>query len=54
MLADFFDTMGTATAIAERAGLMTKTARSRIGRLLLVDCLAAVAGGAAGISSNTS
>jgi AGZA family xanthine/uracil permease-like MFS transporter len=55
MLADFFDTMGTATAITEQAGLMTEDGKvPQIRRLLLVDSLAAVAGGAAGISSNTS
>jgi AGZA family xanthine/uracil permease-like MFS transporter len=55
MLTDFFDTMGTATAIAEQAGLATPDGRvPGIGRVLLVDSVAAVAGGAAGISSNTS
>jgi AGZA family xanthine/uracil permease-like MFS transporter len=55
MLADFFDTMGTATAITEQAGIMTEDGKiPRIRRLLLVDSLAAAAGGAAGISSNTS
>jgi len=55
MLADFFDTMGTATAITEQAGLTTEEGRvPGIGRVLLVDSVAAVAGGAAGISSNTS
>jgi adenine/guanine/hypoxanthine permease len=55
MLADFFDTMGTATAITEQAGLTTPDGRvPGIGRVLLVDSVAAVAGGAAGISSNTS
>jgi AGZA family xanthine/uracil permease-like MFS transporter len=55
MLADFFDTMGTATAITEQAGLTTEKGEvPGIGRILLVDSVAAVAGGAAGISSNTS
>ncbi len=54
MLADFFDTMGTATAITEQAGLTTPDGQMPgIGRVLIVDSLAAVAGGAAGISSNT-
>ncbi|HLB44604.1 MAG TPA: NCS2 family permease [Candidatus Limnocylindrales bacterium] len=54
MLADFFDTMGTATAITEQAGLTTPDGKvPGIGRVLIVDSLAAVAGGAAGISSNT-
>lgn len=55
MLADFFDTMGTATAIAEQAGLTNKEGQvPGIGRILLVDSIGAAAGGAAGISSNTS
>ncbi len=54
MLTDFFDTMGTATAIAEQAGLATEDGKvPDIGRVLLVDSVAAIAGGAAGISSNT-
>ena len=55
MLTDFFDTMGTATGIVEQAGLTDERGRvPGIGRLLLVDSLGAAAGGAAGISSNTS
>jgi adenine/guanine/hypoxanthine permease len=55
MLTDFFDTMGTATAITEQAGLTTQDGQvPGIGRVLLVDSVAAAAGGAAGISSNTS
>jgi AGZA family xanthine/uracil permease-like MFS transporter len=55
MLADFFDTMGTATAITEQAGLTTPEGEvPGIGRVLLVDSIAAAVGGAAGISSNTS
>ncbi len=55
MLTDFFDTMGTATGIAEQADLAEKDGRiPGIGRLLLVDSLGAAAGGAAGVSSNTS
>ncbi|HEX5039529.1 MAG TPA: NCS2 family permease [Candidatus Limnocylindria bacterium] len=55
MLTDFFDTMGTATGIAEQAGLVDEDGKiPGIGRLLLVDSLAAAAGGAAGVSSNTS
>ena len=55
MLADFFDTMGTATAITEQAGLTTPEGEvPGIGRVLLVDSVAAAVGGAAGISSNTS
>lgn len=55
MLTDFFDTMGTATAIVEQAGLIDQEGRiPGIGRLLLVDSLGAAVGGAAGVSSNTS
>ncbi len=55
MLTDFFDTMGTATGIVEQAGLTDERGRvPGIGRLLLVDSLGAAAGGAAGVSSNTS
>ena len=55
MLTDFFDTMGTATAITEQAGLTDAEGRvPDIGKVLLVDSVAAFAGGAAGISSNTS
>ena len=55
MLTDFFDTMGTATGIAEQAGLADDEGRiPGIGRLLFVDSLGAAAGGAAGVSSNTS
>ena len=55
MLTDFFDTMGTATGIAEQAGLAEEDGKiPGIGRLLLVDSLAAAAGGAGGVSSNTS
>jgi AGZA family xanthine/uracil permease-like MFS transporter len=55
MLTDFFDTMGTATAITEQAGLTTPDGKvPGINRVLLVDSVAAAAGGAAGISSNTS
>jgi AGZA family xanthine/uracil permease-like MFS transporter len=55
MLTDFFDTMGTATAIAEEANIVDSEGRiPGIGRILLVDSLAAVFGGFAGVSSNTS
>ncbi|MCI0425172.1 MAG: NCS2 family permease [Actinobacteria bacterium] len=55
MLTDFFDTMGTATAIAEQADLVDENGNVRdIGKLLFVDSLGAAAGGAAGVSSNTS
>jgi AGZA family xanthine/uracil permease-like MFS transporter len=54
MLSDFFDTMGTVTGVAEEAGLTTEDGSvPGIGRVLVVDSIAAIAGGAAGISSNT-
>lgn len=55
MLSDFFDTMGTVTGIAAEAGLARDDGSvPGVGRVLLVDSVAAIAGGAAGISSNTS
>ena len=55
MLTDFFDTIGTATAVAEQADLADEEGNiDGIGKLLLVDSLGAAAGGAAGVSSNTS
>lgn len=55
LLADFFDTMGTMTAIGHEAGLVDKDG-TVVGasRILIIDSIAAAAGGAAGISSNTS
>ncbi len=54
MLSDFFDTMGTVTGIAAEAGLANADGTvPGIGRVLIVDSLAAVAGGSAGVSSNT-
>jgi AGZA family xanthine/uracil permease-like MFS transporter len=55
MMVDFFDTLGTATAIAEEAGLEDENGRiPGIRRLLIVDSLAAAIGGAFGASSVTS
>ncbi len=55
MLTDFFDTMGTATAIGEQAGLADEEGHVEgTGRILLVDSIAAAAGGVGGIRSNTS
>ena len=55
MLADFFDTMGTMTAIGAEAGLLDEDGTPpNAERILVVDSLAAAAGGAAGVSSNTS
>jgi AGZA family xanthine/uracil permease-like MFS transporter len=54
MLSDFFDTMGTVTGIAAEAGLARDNGSvPGIGRVLIVDSLAAVAGGVGGVSSNT-
>ena len=54
MLSDFFDTMGTVTGVAEEAGLAEEDGSvPGIGRVLVVDSVAAIAGGLAGISSNT-
>lgn len=55
LLADFFDTMGTMTAIGHEAGLVDKDGDvPNSNRILLVDSIAAAAGGAGGVSSNTS
>ncbi len=55
MLADFFDTMGTMTAIGAEAGLNdTDGTPPGAQRILIVDSIAAAAGGAASVSSNTS
>jgi AGZA family xanthine/uracil permease-like MFS transporter len=55
MLADFFDTMGTMTAIGAEAGLLDENGvPPNSQRILVVDSIAAAAGGAAGVSSNTS
>jgi AGZA family xanthine/uracil permease-like MFS transporter len=54
MLSDFFDTMGTVTGVAAEAGLASEDGTvPGVGRVLLVDGIAAAVGGAAGISSNT-
>ena len=54
MLSDFFDTMGTVTGVAAEAGLAREDGSvPDIGRVLLVDSVAAIAGGVAGVSSNT-
>ncbi|MFB9731462.1 NCS2 family permease [Ornithinimicrobium kibberense] len=55
MLADFFDTMGTMVAVGAEAGLLDEDGNPpNTRRILVVDSLAAAAGGAAGVSSNTS
>jgi AGZA family xanthine/uracil permease-like MFS transporter len=54
MLSDFFDTMGTIIGVGGEAGLLDEQGRlPGAGRVLLIDSLAAVAGGAASASSNT-
>ncbi|TAL17936.1 MAG: NCS2 family permease [Frankiales bacterium] len=54
MLADFFDTMGTVVGVGQEADLLDEEGRlPGADRVLLVDSLAAVAGGAASASSNT-
>ena len=55
LLSDFFDTVGTVTAIGHESGLIDEQGNiPNNDRILLVDSLAAVAGGAGSISSNTS
>ena len=55
LLADFFDTMGTMTAIGAEASLNDEEGTPpHAQRILVVDSVAAIAGGAAGVSSNTS
>jgi AGZA family xanthine/uracil permease-like MFS transporter len=55
LLADFFDTMGTMTAIGNQAGLVDRDGNIQgANRILIVDSIAAATGGAAGVSSNTS
>lgn len=55
MLTDFFDTMGTATAIVEQADLTDEDGDvPDVGKLLLVDSAGAAVGGLFGVSSNTS
>jgi AGZA family xanthine/uracil permease-like MFS transporter len=55
LLADFFDTMGTMVAIGAEANLLDKDGNPpNAERILIVDSVAAMAGGAASVSSNTS
>ncbi len=54
LLADFFDTMGTMVAVGGEAGLLDEKGNPpRTRQILVVDSLAAVAGGAGSVSSNT-
>jgi AGZA family xanthine/uracil permease-like MFS transporter len=55
MLSDFFDTMGTAFGLATEADLLDKDGNiPHFESILVVDSVAAAAGGAASVSSNTS
>ena len=55
LLADFFDTMGTVVAIGTEAELLDEDGNPpHTDRILVVDSVAAIAGGAGGVSSNTS
>ncbi|MGH8893132.1 MAG: NCS2 family permease [Actinomycetes bacterium] len=55
LLADFFDTMGTMTAIGAEADLLDEDGTPvNAQRILVVDSVAAAAGGAGAVSSNTS
>jgi AGZA family xanthine/uracil permease-like MFS transporter len=55
MLADFFDTMGTMVAVGAEGDLLDADGNPpNTRRILIVDSVAAAAGGAAGVSSNTS
>jgi AGZA family xanthine/uracil permease-like MFS transporter len=54
MIADFFDTVGTVTAVGAEGDLLDSDRNlPRSQPVLLVDSLAAAAGGAASVSSNT-
>jgi AGZA family xanthine/uracil permease-like MFS transporter len=54
MIADFFDTVGTVTAVGAEAGLLDEDRNLPNSQpVLLVDSLAAAAGGASAVSSNT-
>jgi AGZA family xanthine/uracil permease-like MFS transporter len=54
MLSDFFDTMGTVIGVGEKAGFVDREGRMpRLNRVLLVDAIGAMFGGAANASSNT-
>ncbi|WP_406383489.1 NCS2 family permease [Streptomyces sp. NBC_01618] len=54
ILSDFFDTMGTVVGVTAEAGLLDERGQvPGLGRVLLIDGVAAVAGGAASASSAT-
>ena len=55
LLSDFFDNVGTVTAIATEGGLIdSKGNIPNIDRILLIDGIAAIGGGVGNVSSNTS
>ena len=55
MLADFFDTMGTMVAVGGEAGLLEEDGNPpKTRQILIVDSVAAAAGGVGSVSSNTS
>lgn len=55
LLADFFDTMGTMVAIGAEGDLLDEAGNPpKTREILVVDSMAAVAGGMGGVSSNTS
>ncbi|RZU72933.1 AGZA family xanthine/uracil permease-like MFS transporter [Micromonospora kangleipakensis] len=55
LITDFFDTMGTMVAIGQEGGMLDERGTPpRAKEILLVDSIAAAAGGAASVSSNTS
>jgi AGZA family xanthine/uracil permease-like MFS transporter len=55
LLADFFDTMGTMVAVGAEGGLLDKNGNPpNSDKILMVDSVAAIAGGVGSVSSNTS
>jgi AGZA family xanthine/uracil permease-like MFS transporter len=55
LLADFFDTMGTVVAVGAEGGLLDHRGQpAHLSSVLMVDSLAAAAGGLGSVSSNTS
>ncbi|GIE89366.1 NCS2 family permease [Actinoplanes regularis] len=55
LVADFFDTMGTMVAVGQEGGMLDAEGMPpKTREILLVDSVAAAAGGAASVSSNTS
>ncbi len=55
LLSDFFDTVGTVTAVGSEANLLNRDGTPpKVQQILVIDSIAAAAGGMAGVSSNTS